>query len=90
MHHVLKVKLWGPSIWHHRVLEVTCEGSHKQRRRKGNIESNVTECAAPLKQQSKKAHTLSEPWTKDRARNILKFDWYCQLKDSGSQQFEPG
>ena len=33
-----QVKLWWSSIWHHRVLEVTCEGPCKQW---SNIESNV-------------------------------------------------
>ena len=39
------------------------------RERKENIESNLTERSALLKQQSKKEHRLSKPRTKDRARH---------------------
>ena len=47
----LKVKLWGFLIWHYRVVAVACEGPCKQRRRNENVESNMTEHTALLKQQ---------------------------------------
>ena len=49
---------------------MTHEGTYRQRRRKANIESNMTERAALLKQHSKKQqHRLSKPNTTERARH---------------------
>ena len=47
----------GGVIWHYRVVEVPCEGSRKQRRKKGNVESNVIERAALLEQQPEQKST---------------------------------
>ena len=50
-----KAKVAGSLIWNHRVLEVTHDGPRKQQRRKGNVETNMTEHAMLLKQQSKES-----------------------------------
>ena len=49
-------------------LKMTRKGTCRQWRRKANIESNVTERSALLKQHSKKQHRLSKPRTTERAR----------------------
>jgi len=51
------MKLWGFSIWHYRVVEVACEGLCKQQRKNENIESNMTERTALLKQQPEQKNT---------------------------------
>ena len=61
------MKLLRLLIWHNDVVEVACEGSHKQRRRKGNVEWNVTEGAVLLKQQPEQKNTnWLSPEQKDR------------------------
>ena len=52
-HCALEAKLQASSIWNNHVLKVTREGPHKQQRRKGNVETNVTEHTALLKPESK-------------------------------------
>ena len=61
------MKLQGLSIWHLPVLEVI-----PQTMEKGNTETNITECAALLKQLTKK-NRLSKPMQdKDRAGNAAR------------------
>ena len=67
-HRVLEMKVRGSSTWHRCVLEVTRKGPHKQRRRKGNIESNVDRAHRAAETAEQKEHRLSKPRTKERAR----------------------
>ena len=55
----------GGVIWHYRVVEVPCEGSRKQRRKKG-IERDRARRAAGTAAGAKE-HKLGKPRTKDRA-----------------------
>ena len=93
-----QVKLWWSSIWHHCVLEVTCEGPCKQW---SNIESNVRATLLELQNRDRvslgqkieqgvlllqapeiMSDTLRQMSVNTRYVHMLNLPWLCKCKSN--------